>query len=523
MEDETPMERLVCGDVGFGKTEVAMRAACKAVIAGKQVAVLVPTTVLARQHYVTFKKRFAHMAVNVDFVSRFRTNDEIRKIKDNLAQGKIDILIGTHRILSTDIQFNDLHLLIIDEEQRFGVAHKEKIAAMRSNIDVLTLSATPIPRTLQLSLSGIRDMSTIETPPENRLPVIVKVMHHGEDVRRAIYKELERNGQIFFLHNRIKDIHTIYDYIKDMAPHARIAVAHGQTSSKDLEGILKAFYDGELDILISTTIIENGIDIPNVNAIFIDDAANFGLSQLYQLKGRVGRSQERGYCYLLVDDFQRLPPIAKKRLSIIQQLSELGSGLKIAMYDLQLRGAGDILGAAQSGFVTKVGYELFIKMIAEAVAELQQIHKSTVDTEVITQYPHYISADYIEDPRVRLDYYRTFAAVGDRSMMVSLFEELEGQYGELKDETTQLGYIMLIKNLATSLGVSKASIFPKLMKLYFSPSGDITPEILMATATRLKLNYRFAGEYEFVLAFRTAEETLSQGTSFLEILAGRSN
>lgn len=518
MESETPMERLVCGDVGFGKTEVAMRAAFKAVIAGKQVAVLVPTTVLARQHYMTFSKRFQDFPVKIDYISRFRTNDEVRKIRQRMEDGSIDIVIGTHRLLSSDIRFKDLCLLIIDEEQRFGVAHKEKISAMRSNIDVLSLSATPIPRTLQLSLSGIRDMSIIETPPANRQSIAIKVIQHRDDIKSAIITELDRGGQVFFLHNRIKDIEESAAMIREMIPSAAISIAHGQTPSKDLDKILKEFYDGTTNILISTSIIENGIDIPNVNAILIDDAANFGLSQLYQLKGRVGRSSRRGYCYLIVKNFKTLTPVARKRLSIIQQLSDLGSGIKIATYDLQLRGAGDILGAAQSGFLVKVGYELFIKMISEAVEELQDIHAKTVSTEITTQFTHYISADYIEDPRVRLEFYREFANVTDREMMNSLFEELSGQYGELKEETVNLGYIMLIKNLATSLGVVKAGIHPKLIRLEFSKNSNIDPATLVNTAAKQKIIHRFAGEYEIVLSFDSAEDTLKRGTAFLELL-----
>lgn len=521
MEIDTPMERLVCGDVGFGKTEIAMRASFKAVMAGKQVAVLVPTTVLARQHYLTFTERFKHTPVNIDFVSRFRSPQEIKKVREKLPLGEIDIIIGTHRLLSKDIVYKDLGLLVIDEEQRFGVAHKEKIAAMRSNIDVLSLSATPIPRTLQLSLSGIRNISVIETPPSNRLPVAMKVIRKGDEVKKAVTMELERGGQVFFLHNRIKDISEVADELRQLVPHARIAAAHGQTTNKELENILKQFYDGDIDVLVATTIIENGIDIPNVNAIIINNAANFGLSQLYQLKGRVGRGGRRAYCYLLVENFSSLTPVAKKRLSIIQQLSELGSGLKIAMYDLQLRGAGDILGAQQSGFVTKVGYELFIKMISEAVARMQEIDQKTTETEIITQYPHYISAEYIEDPRIRLDYYRIFASITDRAAMHELFDELYSQYGELKKETIQLGHIMLIKNIAGSVGITKAGIYSKMLSLSFCKTAGINPEKITGIAERMKLKYRFAGEYDFVIAFEFEEQTLASALTYLELLSAK--
>lgn len=500
MENEIPMERLVCGDVGFGKTEVAMRAACKAAAGGKQTAVLVPTTILARQHYETFRKRFAKLPVSVDFVSRFRTPAEIKDIFQKTASGKLDIIIGTHKLLSKELAFKDLGLLIIDEEQRFGVAHKEKIAGIKRNVDTLTLSATPIPRTLQLSLSGIRDMSVIETPPENRLPAIVKVIKNEEETAKAVKTELERGGQVFFLHNKVSDIDEAASNIKTLVPHARVDFAHGQMEAKTLEKILQNFYAGNIDVLVATTIIENGIDIPNVNTMIINGAAHFGLSQLYQLKGRIGRSARRGYCYLLVDNFSSLTPIAQKRLTIIQQLSDLGSGFKIAMYDLQLRGAGNILGAEQSGFVVRVGYELYVKMIEEAVSEMKGEFINETDTEINSSIPYFIPASFIENPRERFDYYRRFAGTASKGDMEELLSELSTLGDELPTEVFNLAYIMLIKNTAGKLGAAKIALFQTGAKIEFAKEAKIDPASIIAAADPIVIKYRFSSEYELSLS-----------------------
>lgn len=502
MEDEIPMERLVCGDVGFGKTEVAMRAACKAVACGKQVAVLVPTTILARQHYETFSKRFKNLPVVVDYISRYRTSSENKSIYNDMADGKIDILIGTHKILSKELEFKDLGLLIIDEEQRFGVSHKEKIAAMKRNVDTVTMSATPIPRTLQLSLSGIRDMSIIETPPANRLPVVVKVIKGLEERVKAIRLELDRGGQIFFLHNKVSNIQEIVWELKAQLPHARIDFAHGQMDAKTMEKILTSFYNGEIDVLVATTIIENGIDIPNVNTIVINNAAHFGLSQLYQLKGRVGRSDRRGYCYLAVDDFNRLNPIAQKRLSIVQQLSDLGSGFKIAMYDLQIRGAGNILGAEQSGFVVRVGYELYVAMIEEAVQEMKGEGENIGETEINSNIAYFIPADYIENPRVRFDFYRRLAGIYDIDTLISVLEEIEIGYGELREEVTNLAFIVIIKNLASRLGIERIILSKSgTAKIKFVKNSSINPEIILKAVEGSRIVFRFISEYEIFVGY----------------------
>lgn len=515
MESQMPMERLVCGDVGFGKTEVAMRAACKAVACGKQVAVLVPTTVLARQHYLTFKKRFGDLPVQVDYISRFRSVKETKDILARLASGELDILIGTHKMLGKDIEFADLGLLIIDEEQRFGVSHKEKIKAIRNNVDVVYLSATPIPRTLQLSLSGIRDISVIDTPPVDRLPVITKVVKKDVEVKNAILRELERGGQVFYLHNRIEDIESVTAGVRSMLPEARVSFAHGQMDASHLEKILMAFYAGETDVLVCTAIIENGIDIPNVNTIIINDAAHLGLAQIYQLKGRVGRSVRRGYCYLVVPQFNALTEVAQKRLKIIQQLSDLGSGVKIAFYDLQLRGAGDLLGADQSGFIVKIGYELFIAMIDEAVKELKGITNMFSDTEVITAIPHYIPADYIEDTRLRLDYYRKFSYVTEAEETLGLLAEMSAMYGDVSEQTENLGWVMLIKNLAGRANIEKIYIYVNRIKMKFAKNTAIFPQTLMKAAQEAQGILKFEDEYTLSFYIEKHEDTFKRAVNFL--------
>jgi transcription-repair coupling factor (superfamily II helicase) len=518
MEDEKPMERLVCGDVGFGKTEVAMRAACKAAACGKQVGVLVPTTVLARQHYVNFKKRFEGMPVNVDYVSRYKTASEIKKTLAKLASGELDVIIGTHRLLSNDVEFHDLGILIIDEEQRFGVADKEKITALKSNIDIIYLSATPIPRTLQLSMSGIRDISVIETPPEERLPVITRVIKNDDEIKAALLKELERGGQVYFLHNKVEDIESVAASIRKLVPHARLGVAHGQMSAAGMESVLYSFYQGELDILLCTTIIENGIDIANANTIIINNAASFGLAQVYQLKGRVGRSRRRGYCYMLVPSMNALNEVARKRLKIIQQLSDLGSGVKIAFYDLQLRGAGDLLGAEQSGFLVKIGYELFLQMVEDAVKELKGELSDSAETEVASALPYFIPAEYVEDVSLRFDYYRRFSKVKNRQEMTELLAELESNYGEPREETVNLGWIMLMKNLAGRVYAEKLAIHTGRVRVIFDKETPISPVKLMEVLSSSKIIYKFENENSLLLYFEKDAEFLSKTCLFLSEL-----
>ena len=369
MERPKPMDRLICGDVGFGKTEVAIRAAFKAVMDGKQVAVLVPTTVLAQQHFNTFRERMADYPIRIELLSRFRTRRQQQRVVKDLAAGGVDIVIGTHRLLQDDIAFKDLGLVVIDEEQRFGVLHKEKFKRLRTLVDVLTLSATPIPRTLYLALTGARDMSTIQTPPHDRLPVETIVTQFDERViRDAIQRELNRGGQVFFLHNRVMTIQTMADRLKRLLPHARIVVGHGQMDSDELEEVMTKFVNGEADVLLSTTIIESGLDIPNANTIIIDHADRFGLSDLYQLRGRVGRYKHQAYAYLLLPRHVSLLTDVRKRISAIRQYSTLGSGFKIAMRDLEIRGAGNLLGSEQSGHITAVGFELYCQLLKQSVS-----------------------------------------------------------------------------------------------------------------------------------------------------------
>ncbi|NBU08161.1 MAG: transcription-repair coupling factor [Proteobacteria bacterium] len=372
LEIPKPMDRLVCGDVGFGKTEVAIRAAFKAVMGGKQVALLVPTTVLAQQHYNTFRERMADYPVRVELLSRYRTRKEQLKVVEQLAAGAVDIVVGTHRLVQSDVTFKDLGLVIIDEEQRFGVLHKEKFKLLRTHVDVLTLSATPIPRTLYLALTGARDMSTIATPPQDRLPVETIVEHYDERIiRDAIRRELERGGQVFFLHNRVTTIEVMRSKLQTLVPNARIVVGHGQMSGDELEDVMTKFVNGEADVLLSTTIIESGLDIPNANTIIIDRADRFGLSQLYQLRGRVGRYKHQAFAYLLLPRHARLLTDVRKRMSAIKQYAQLGSGFKIAMRDLEIRGAGNLLGAQQSGHITAVGFELYCTLLKQSVATLK--------------------------------------------------------------------------------------------------------------------------------------------------------
>src|SRR6476646_4189963 len=372
MESPLPMDRLLCGDVGYGKTEVAMRAAFKAVNDGKQVAVLAPTTVLAFQHFESFKQRFAAFPARIEMLSRFRSAAEQKKILALLEAGKVDVVIGTHRLLSKDVKFHDLGLLIVDEEQRFGVAHKERLKEMRKRVDVLTLSATPIPRTLNMSLSGLRDMSLIETPPRDRLAIQTQVVQFSENViKSAIELELGRGGQVFFIHNRVETIETIAALVQRLVPQARLAVGHGKMNEKEMERVMLDFIEFKYDVLVATTIIENGIDIPRANTIIINRADQYGLSQLYQLRGRVGRSSRRAYAYLLIPGEQELSPIARRRLAAIREFSDLGAGFRIAALDLELRGAGNLLGGQQSGHMDALGCDLYTQMLERTVAELR--------------------------------------------------------------------------------------------------------------------------------------------------------
>lgn len=450
MEMSRPMDRLLCGDVGYGKTEVAVRAAFKAAIEGKQVAVLVPTTILAQQHYETFLERMSGYPIQVEVLSRFRSKKEQTEIIKRVKKGTVDIIIGTHRILSKDIQFKDLGLLIVDEEQRFGVTHKEKIKQLKNNVDVLTLTATPIPRTLHMSMLGVRDLSVIETPPENRFPVQTYVMEYNTGlVRDAIERELARNGQVYFLYNKVQGIYKMAEQISALVPEARVGVGHGQMSPEELEKTILDFLDGEIDVLVSTTIIETGVDIPNVNTLIVYDADKMGLSQLYQLRGRVGRSNRIAYAYFTFQKDKVLNEVAEKRLQAIKEFTELGSGFKIAMRDLAIRGAGNLLGPEQHGFIASVGFDLYSQMLTEEIEELKeggQVQKQPeVPPSIDIKLDAYIPDDYIYDSMQKIEMYKKMAAIRTIEEAHDLEEELVDRFGDLPPQVRHLMSIARLK------------------------------------------------------------------------------
>jgi transcription-repair coupling factor (superfamily II helicase) len=464
MERPRPMDRLVCGDVGYGKTEVAVRAAFKAVMDGRQVATLVPTTVLAQQHFATFSERLAGFPVRVEMLSRFRSDREQRAVVQGLAGGSVDIVIGTHRLLQKDVAFKDLGLVIIDEEQRFGVAHKERLKQMRQEVDVLTLSATPIPRTLHMSLSGIRDMSTMETPPEERLPIKTYVAEFDDRLaREAILRELERGGQVYFVHNRVHDIELVARRLRDLAPEAEIAIGHGQQPEEVLEQVMIDFVAGRIDVLLCTTIIESGLDIPNVNTIIIDKADKLGLAQLYQLRGRVGRGAARAYAYLLFDRYRALSEPAQKRLQAIFEATELGAGFQIALRDLEIRGAGNLLGAEQSGHIGAVGFDLYVRLLADAVERLKALREGRAPPPPKTQRPPltidlpltaHLPPSYVGDLNLRLAIYQRMAAVESVEEAEALAQELRDRFGPLPPAAENLLFIVRVRALAGHAGVT---------------------------------------------------------------------
>jgi transcription-repair coupling factor (superfamily II helicase) len=469
-ERAKPMDRLICGDVGFGKTEVAIRAAFKTVMDGKQVAILVPTTVLAQQHFNNFRERMADYPIRVELLSRFRTKREAGKVIENLAAGAVDIVIGTHRIVQEDIVFKDLGLVVIDEEQRFGVLHKEKFKRLRTMVDVLTLSATPIPRTLYLALTGARDMSTIQTPPHDRLPVeTIATPYDERTIRDAIKRELARGGQVFFLHNRVTTIEAMRAKLQTLVPDARIVVGHGQMNADDLEEVMTKFVNGDADVLLSTTIIESGLDIPNANTIIIDRADRFGLSELYQLRGRVGRYKHQAYAYLLLPRHARLLTDVRKRISAMKQYASLGSGFKIAMRDLEIRGAGNLLGAEQSGHITAVGFELYCQLLKQSVASMKgEKIKPRVEVRVALDFlgdAGTLPENYVTEPHHRIEIYRKLAQANEKPLLDALQKELRDRFGKLPEAVELLLAVGELKILASDKAVTAIEVAEDKLKI----------------------------------------------------------
>lgn len=477
MEKPRPADRLLCGDVGFGKTEVALRAAFKAVTEGKQVAILVPTTILAQQHYETVKERMAGFPVNVGLLSRFRTVKEQQQTIDGLRRGTVDIVVGTHRLLQPDVGFKDLGLLIVDEEHRFGVAHKERIKQLKQNVDVLTLTATPIPRTLQMALSGLRDMSVLSTPPQDRQPVQTYVTEYSDGlVQEAIRRELARGGQVFYVHNRVRSIHHVLSRLQKLVPEARIAVGHGQLDEDHLERVMVDFVAGRYDVLLCTTIIESGLDISNANTLIVEDADQLGLAQLYQLRGRVGRSHRLAYAYFTYDRGRILTETAEKRLQAIRDFTELGSGLKLALRDLEIRGAGNILGAEQHGHMVAVGFDMYTQLLAEVVRELkgekvEQRLKPTVDLG----WDAYLPDDYVNDPRRKIEFYKRIERAGDREQLAAIRDELADRYGPLPPPARNLLTLAEIRRRAAGAGVLTVVRQPGGLRLELLP---VPPDVL---------------------------------------------
>jgi transcription-repair coupling factor (superfamily II helicase) len=486
MESPHPMDRLVCGDVGFGKTEVAVRAAFKTCIDGRQAAVLVPTTILAYQHYKTFSERLKDLPVTVDFINRFKSAKEKKETFKKLEEGKIDIIVGTHGLLSKDIKFKDLGLLVIDEEQKFGVAHKEKIKTLKTNVDCLTLTATPIPRTLQFSLMGARDLSIINTPPPNRQPIQTEVIVFNEDqIRDAIYFEIERGGQVFFIHNRVKGLPEMSQLIKSLCPDLSIGFAHGQLEGHELEERIFDFIHKKYDVLVCTNIVESGVDIPNVNTIIINNAHQFGLSDLHQLRGRVGRSNRKAFCYLMAPPISVLPADSRKRLQTLEQHAELGSGFQIAMRDLDIRGAGNMLGGEQSGFMIEIGFEMYQKILDEAIRELKRtafkdvfkdeiskqddfVSDCTIDTDLEILIPDH----YVDQIAERLTLYTRLDNCKDEEELVKFHAEMVDRFGPMPYSVEGLFTTVRCRRLAVEIGFERMTLKQGVLRCYFVNNPD---------------------------------------------------
>jgi transcription-repair coupling factor (superfamily II helicase) len=481
LEKPSPMDRLLCGDVGYGKTEVAMRAAFKAIADGKQVAVLTPTTVLAFQHFETFKKRFAAFPTRIEMLSRFRTAAEQKVVLADLEAGKVDIVIGTHRLLSKDVKFSDLGILVVDEEQRFGVAHKERLKEMRKNVHALALSATPIPRTLHMSLVGLRDMSVIETAPRDRLAIQTVVTAFNEEVvRKAIETELARDGQVYFIHNRVESIYSLASLVNKLVPKARVVVGHGQMGEKDLEKVMLKFIRDEADVLVATTIVENGLDIPRANTILINRADRLGLAELYQLRGRVGRAHQRAYAYLLVPPERTLSDIARKRLAAMKEFSELGAGFRIAALDLELRGAGNMLGRQQHGHIESIGFDLYVQMLERAVAKLKGEESAPeLRTTLSLGMDVRIPEEYIPSENLRLRTYKRVSSVATEAEKLDVRKELEDRFGPLPKSVENLLEFAVLKSLSERLRIASVERQGAKIALRFHPETQLEPSVVV--------------------------------------------
>ncbi|MFZ5650588.1 MAG: transcription-repair coupling factor [Bacillota bacterium] len=522
MERSLPMDRLLCGDVGYGKTEVALRASFKAVMDGKQVAVLVPTTILAQQHFNTFRERFSPYPISIEMLSRFRTPREQKKILHDLSTGKLDIVIGTHRLVQEDIVFKNLGLLVVDEEQRFGVAHKERLKMMKHNVDVLTLTATPIPRTLHMSLVGVRDTSLLETPPENRFPVQTYVLEEDSNmIREAIYREMGRGGQVFFVHNRIIDLDSVAAWLQALVPDARLAVAHGQMREDDLEQVMIDFMAGAFDVLLCTTIIESGLDIPNVNTLIVKDANNMGLSQLYQLRGRVGRSNRLAYAYFTYRRDRVLNEVAEKRLAAIKEFTAFGSGYKIAMRDLEIRGAGNLLGPEQHGHIDAVGFDLYCRLLEEAVREARGEERlGPVETAIELPVEGYIPDRYIPDTNQKVEIYRRMAGFRDEALIDDLAEEMVDRFGDVPPPVESLLRVARIRIIAGSLRIRNIAGQSGYFRLQFAPGHPLTGDRLVKIGQEYKNRVKFSAQgddFEIKLRAPSLEDGVEH---YLEVLEG---
>jgi transcription-repair coupling factor (superfamily II helicase) len=509
MQNGVPMDRLVCGDVGYGKTEVALRATLLAVLGGKQVAVLAPTTVLAEQHLQNFGERFADFPVRIAGLSRFRGKAEQGKTVAALATGQVDVVIGTHRILSRDVRFKDLGLVVVDEEQRFGVAHKERLKELRTQVDVLTLTATPIPRTLQMSMGGLREISIIATPPADRLAIRTFVCRHDPALLGdALSKELARGGQVFYVHNRVEDIAKEAEKVRALAPRGtRVAVGHGQMPEGELEKVMVDFVDGKHDVLVCTTIIESGLDIPRANTMIVNRADRFGLAQLYQLRGRIGRSRERAFCYLVVPDEGRMTPEAKARLAVLQRFTELGAGFQVATHDLEIRGAGELLGERQHGAVAAVGFETYAKILEEAVAELRgEPIKRDLDPEITVDVPAFLPDDYLPDTGQRLDFYRRLAQAGGEDDVRAVLDELVDRYGPLPDEAVLLGEVMIDKTLVRELGAQAYELSAARVVVTLGESTRLEPAKVLKLVQSKGSRWKLSPDMRLAYAFTDAEK-----------------